>query len=297
MGRHRRGEVERPTDLVVQRHRLRCVRAGAGSPRSGGPRRQLAAPDRGGGALAQRLRRVDGLRRFAPHRGDRLRAGGDSPAARAARRGSGPRRRPRTWPCPVGDRARRRVRARPTTSTARATTDFIAAALTSNTISHPRRRRVAAPRRVGDPPTCASTKTTALSRPGDVDPGISAIVAACDGRRSLGDILADVAEDAGVDTCRGVRRCPAEFIRHLVQRVAAAPDRAVEPKVVPFAWLGGYVPTTNLVAPVVGLLGVHRLKVALSRRSISMRDDPSRCSARTTITVLQTSCLPDLVGI
>ncbi len=41
-------------------------------------------------------------------------------------------------------------------------------------------------------------QTAGLCHQGDVDPGVSAIVAACDGSRRLGDILADVAEAADV---------------------------------------------------------------------------------------------------
>jgi hypothetical protein len=65
-------------------------------------------------------------------------------------------------------------------------------------------------------------QTTALCHQGDVDPGVSAIVAACDGRRTLGDILADVAEAAGVDAA-DVRAAALPIIRRLIEQAFLLP--------------------------------------------------------------------------
>ena len=53
-------------------------------------------------------------------------------------------------------------------------------------------------------------QTAALCHQGDVDPGVAAIVAACDGQRTLGDVLAEVAASADVPVGRGGRRRPAD---------------------------------------------------------------------------------------
>ncbi len=66
-------------------------------------------------------------------------------------------------------------------------------------------------------------QTTALCHEGDVDPGVSTIVAACNGNRPLGDILADVAETADV-AAADVRAAALPIIRRLIEQAFLLPS-------------------------------------------------------------------------
>ena len=112
VGPRRRRGLARPARGLVRRDRLRRPRAGAGGAGSGGPRGQLAAPDRGARPLGARIRPVDGLLRAPADRRHRSRARHDAAAGRWRRRlvpggggGAGLRHAVRRPP-------RRRVRAR-----------------------------------------------------------------------------------------------------------------------------------------------------------------------------------------
>ena len=69
-------------------------------------------------------------------------------------------------------------------------------------------------------------QTAALCHQGDVDPGVAAIVAACDGQRTLGDVLAEVTAAAGVSAAdMGAAAIP--IIRRLIEQaflLPAVPD-------------------------------------------------------------------------
>ena len=68
-------------------------------------------------------------------------------------------------------------------------------------------------------------QTAALCHQGDVDAGVSAIVAACDGSRRLGDILASVAETADVATS-AVGDAALPIIRRLIEQAFLLPSTA-----------------------------------------------------------------------
>ena len=65
-------------------------------------------------------------------------------------------------------------------------------------------------------------QTAALCHQGDVDPGVAAIVAACDGQRTLGDVLAEVAASADVSAAdMGAAAIP--IIRRLIEQAFLLP--------------------------------------------------------------------------
>ncbi len=66
-------------------------------------------------------------------------------------------------------------------------------------------------------------QTAALCHQGDVDPGVAAIVAACDGRRTLGDVLSEVADAAGVSTA-DVGAAALPIIRRLIEQAFLLPS-------------------------------------------------------------------------
>ena len=66
-------------------------------------------------------------------------------------------------------------------------------------------------------------QTAGLCHVGDVDPGVSAIVAACNGSRRLGDILADVAAAADVSDAE-VRGAALPIIRRLIEQAFLLPS-------------------------------------------------------------------------
>ena len=66
-------------------------------------------------------------------------------------------------------------------------------------------------------------QTAALCHQGDVDPGVAAIVAACDGRRTLGDVLAEVASSADV-SASDVGAAALPIIRRLIEQAFLLPS-------------------------------------------------------------------------
>jgi hypothetical protein len=66
-------------------------------------------------------------------------------------------------------------------------------------------------------------QTAALCHQGDVDPGVAAIVAACDGGRTLGEVLADVAMAADVSTA-DVGAAALPIIRRLIEQAFLLPS-------------------------------------------------------------------------
>jgi hypothetical protein len=66
-------------------------------------------------------------------------------------------------------------------------------------------------------------QTAALCHQGDVDPGVAAIVAACDGRRTLGDVLAEVATSADVPAA-DVGAAALPIIRRLIEQAFLLPS-------------------------------------------------------------------------
>jgi Methyltransferase small domain len=66
-------------------------------------------------------------------------------------------------------------------------------------------------------------QTAALCHQGDVDPGVAAIVAACDGGRTLGKVLAEVAMSADVSTAEvGAAALP--IVRRLIEQAFLLPS-------------------------------------------------------------------------
>ncbi len=66
-------------------------------------------------------------------------------------------------------------------------------------------------------------QTAALCHQGDVDPGVAAIVAACDGQRALGKVLAEVATSADLSTAEvGAAALP--IIRRLIEQAFLLPS-------------------------------------------------------------------------
>jgi hypothetical protein len=68
-------------------------------------------------------------------------------------------------------------------------------------------------------------QTAGLCHSGDVDPGVAAIVLACDGQRPLGDVLTDVAEEAEIGI-EEVRTAALPIIRRLVEQAFLLPALA-----------------------------------------------------------------------
>jgi methylase of polypeptide subunit release factors len=66
-------------------------------------------------------------------------------------------------------------------------------------------------------------QTAALCHSGDVDPGVAAIVTACDGRRNLGEVLAGVTAEAGVPAA-DVRAAALPIIRRLIEQAFLLPS-------------------------------------------------------------------------
>ena len=71
-------------------------------------------------------------------------------------------------------------------------------------------------------------QTAGLRNEGDVDPAVAAIVAACDGRRRLGDILASVAATSDVDLDAMVRAA-LPIVRRLVEQAFLLPADVAAP--------------------------------------------------------------------
>ena len=65
-------------------------------------------------------------------------------------------------------------------------------------------------------------QTAGLCNHGDVDPGVAAIVAACDGRRTLGDVLTDATSDAGV-SLDDLSAAALPIVRRLIEQAFLLP--------------------------------------------------------------------------